>query len=114
MQLKDLVACLPVEMLTPQIPMEVEVTGGYISDLLSNAMAQAGAGAIWITMQGHQNIIAVASLVGMSGIIVVGGAAVDPETIHRAQLENVPLLRTESSAFVIAGRLHACGLGSDK
>ena len=89
------------------------ITGGYVSDLLSNVMGQAAAGNVWITMQGHQNIVAVASLVGMSGIIVAGGASVDNETVNRAQAENIPILRTGLSTYAVAGRLYACGIQAE-
>jgi len=39
-----------------------ECSGGYVSDLLSDVMANAKAGDLWVTLQTHQNIVAVASL----------------------------------------------------
>ncbi len=36
-----------------------EVSSGYVSDLLSDVMANAKAGDLWVTMQTHQNIVAV-------------------------------------------------------
>ncbi|MGQ9489488.1 MAG: serine kinase [Anaerolineae bacterium] len=51
-----------------------EVTGGYACDLLSYVMANAKAGDLWITIQGHPNIVAVATLVGLAGIVLVEGA----------------------------------------
>lgn len=86
------------------------VTGGYASDLLSNVMGQAGAGSVWVTMQGHKNIVAVASLAGLSAIVIAGGAKPDTETTAKADTEGVPLLVTEFSVFECVGRLYSLGV----
>ena len=38
------------------------IAGGYTSDLLSDVMGHADAGYLWITLQAHKNVIAIASL----------------------------------------------------
>lgn len=60
------------------------VTGGYTSDLLSNVMGKAANGNLWVTMQGHQNIIAVAALSDFAAIIVAGGIMPENETVSKA------------------------------
>jgi len=50
-----------------------DVKCGYASDLLSDVMAHAGEGDIWVTVQAHQNIVAVATLAELSAVIVAGG-----------------------------------------
>lgn len=110
MRVKEIAAALPLEFLSEGVSMEGEVYSGYVSDLLSNAMSQAEAGTLWVTMQGHQNIIAVASLVGMSGIIVSGDAPVDQDTISKAKAQEIPLFRTALSTYAVAGKLHAYGV----
>jgi len=105
-----LTSALPVEVRTGGDKLDQPVTGGYASDLLSNVMGQAGAGYIWVTMQGHQNIVAVASLLGLAGIVLAGGVAPDEETLRKAQREGIVLLTTELSAFEITGRLYSLGI----
>lgn len=107
---RDILEVVPCEMLSGQSSLDSEVRGGYVSDLLSNVMAQAQPGWIWVTMQGHQNIVAVASLAGLAGVILAGGVRPDPETIEKAEREKVPLLATAWPAFEVAGRLYGCGL----
>ena len=71
MQIKEVINSLNLQLLTHTGDMQAEVTGGYASDLLSNVMGQAEPGMVWVTMQGHQNVAAVASLIsecGCSGI----------------------------------------------
>lgn len=110
MNLQELITGLPVEVRTGSDRLNQEVTGGYVSDLLSNVMGQAGAGNIWITMQGHQNIIAVASLLGLSGIVLAGGVCPEEETLRKAEREGIVLITTKLSAFELTGKLYQLGI----
>jgi hypothetical protein len=89
---------------------ELEADKAYVSDLLSNVMGQAPPGALWITMQGHQNVAAVASLLSLGAVIVAGGAAIDGETLKKAGDNGVTVLASDAPAFEIAGRLYAEGI----
>ena len=110
MNLQDIRKAVPVEVLTGIERLNEEVTGGYVSDLLSNVMGQAQTGNIWVTMQGHQNIIAVASLLGLAGIVLAGGVKPDEETIRKAEKESIVLMVTNLSAFEVSGKLYNLGL----
>ena len=88
-----------------------EVTGGYCGDLLSDVMANAAAGALWITMQSHQNIVAVALLRDLAGIILVNGRVPDEDTRRKAEEEGIPILLSGLGAFQVAGRIYAAGVG---
>ena len=48
-----------------------EIEGVYIGDLLSFVMANGKTGALWLTVQKHLNVIAVADLNDFAGIIFV-------------------------------------------
>ncbi|MCJ7681976.1 MAG: serine kinase, partial [Candidatus Aminicenantes bacterium] len=84
-----------------------EVTEGYTGDLLSDVMANSREGNIWITLQTHQNIVAVAKLKELAGIILVNDRRPDKETQAKADAEGVTLLLTKDTAFVISGKLYA-------
>ena len=90
--------------------LDVEVTGGYTSDLLSCAMAGAAQGNLWITLQGHLNIVAVASLNELAGVIVTEGKPVSRETTTKAEEEGVVLLLTPLTSYEVAGRLWDLGI----
>ena len=64
MQVREVIETLGLKLMTHEVPVDVDVIGGYASDLLSNVMGQADPGMIWVTMQGHQNIAAVDWSVG--------------------------------------------------
>jgi len=87
-----------------------QVTGGYVSDLLSNVMGFAAPGSIWVTMQGHQNIVAVASLAGLTAVVVAGGAAPEPETVAKAEAEGIVLMTTDMPCFELVGQLYRLGV----
>ena len=75
MKLKEVMEALNLKLLTKDLSEDAlyaDVEGGYVSDLLSNAMGQGQAGMLWVTMQGHQNVASVASLIGFAGVIVAG------------------------------------------
>ncbi len=109
MRLADIVGELELDVLVGPT-LEEEVTGGYVSDLLSVVMANAKEGQLWITLQGHQNIIAVAVLVDLAGVIIAGGVKPDPETRIKAKEEGINLLTTSLPAYEIAGRLYGLGV----
>jgi len=87
-----------------------EVEGAYVCDLLSLVMSNANANNIWITIQSHLNIIAVATLVDLSAIIVAQDMDVDEDTINKANELEIPLIRTKLSAYEIACKLYELGV----
>ena len=83
---------------------------GYTSDLLSCVMAGAKHKALWLTLQCHVNIVAVAALLDLTAVIITEGAMPDPETITKANEQGVILLSTPQPTFAIAGKLWEMGL----
>ena len=90
--------------------LEQEVDNCYVSDLLSNVMGQAPPGSLWITMQGHPNIAAVASLLSLPVIIVAGDANVEDGTLKKAVDNNFTILTSPLTVFELSGQLYAEGL----
>ena len=80
-------------------------------DLLSEIMGNAPEGCVWLTIQGHQNIVAVAVLRNMAAIIVTGGLTPDDETLEKANQEGIPILLWSDSAYQLAGRMFSMGIG---
>lgn len=110
MKLAEVVKQCNLKSVLVDTSLDREVTGGYCSDLLSDVMAHSKKGNIWITLQAHPNIIAVAVLKELSAIVLVNGRKPDGETINKAQSEKVPLLTSELSAFDLIGHLYGMGL----
>ncbi len=110
MKLVELVNTLDLTVLAAKTHLSHEVTGGYASDLLSDVMANARAGSVWVTLQVHVNIVAVASLTEMAGIILINGRQPDEDTVQKADSEHIPILVSRLPAFELIGRLHDLGI----
>jgi predicted transcriptional regulator len=93
-----------------QNELDRQIQSGYCGDLLSDVMANAPTGCIWLTVQAHQNIVNVAVLHEMAAIVLTGGQTPDQETIDRANEEGIPLLMGSHSAYDLAGQAVATGL----
>lgn len=87
------------------------VAGAYVSDLLSDVIANAKDGDLWVTLQLHQNIVAVAFLNNLAGIVIVNGRKPEEATIQKAQEQGVVLMCSLSPAYEVAGRLYELGVG---
>jgi len=106
MKVKDVAEKLSLKIFSAPEGLNRDVTGGYTSDLLSDVMGHAQEGHIWITLQTHKNIMAVASLKDIAAIILVKGFTPEPETIELSQLEGIPVLGSSSEAFELSGKLY--------
>lgn len=88
----------------------INVEGVYIGDLLSIVMSKAKQDYVWITIQTHINIVAVAELLDLSCIIVVEDMEVEEETIKKAVELGIPVYKTQKSAYEVACILHDLGI----
>ena len=107
MKLSDIVKELSLEIKTYKDGLQNNITGAYVSDLLSDVMANGKEGNIWITLQTHMNIVAVASLKGIKGIVIVSNRQIPEETLKKAEDEKITITTTSMPAFEIAGRIYA-------
>jgi len=85
-------------------------SSGYTSDLLSCVMSGASRQGIWITLQAHINIVAVAALLDICAVIITENALPEPSTITKANEEGITLLITKESTFSVVGKLWELGL----
>ncbi len=105
MQLKEIVEELGLEVLAPGWDAR-EVRWAYASDLLSDVMAGAEAGDLWLTIQRHMNIVAVAKLRDLAGIVLAKGIRPAQEVVNKAREEGVALLVSEKPLFELCGELY--------
>jgi hypothetical protein len=96
-------------LVAPKQPDEA-IAGGYATDLLSCAMSGAKKGYVWVTLQSHMNVVAVASLLGLAAVVITEGNRPDDETTARAESENVALMVSQNTTFAVVGRLWALGV----
>lgn len=110
MNVGEVATALGLKVLAGAQGLEREITGGYASDLLSCVMARAGAGNLWVTLQAHPNVVAVADLLSLAGVIITEETPVDAVTLQRANERNIPLLHAPETTFTVIGRLVALGI----
>lgn len=110
MKLTELVQKLNLGVRSAKGSLERRITGGYASDLLSDVLAHSKEGDLWITLQIHQNIVAVASMKDLAGIVLVNGREPEQETIEKAETENIVIMVSELPTFELAGRLYGLGV----
>lgn len=109
--LQDIISKLDLKVLTEAKDFRQEVpTSGYSSDLLSCVMSGAKNNGLWITLQAHINIVAVAALLELTAIIITEGAQPDEATIAKANQQGVTLLTTPLPSYDVCGKLWEMGL----
>ncbi len=106
MNMQEVVEKLSLEVKTAAGNLGRTISGCYISDLLSDVMANAGEGEVWITLQTHPNIVAVASLKNLAGIIVTNRRSPEEETLKKAEDEHITIAVSPRSTFEVAGVLY--------
>ncbi len=110
MQLKKIVDALNLTVIHEGDLLAKEVSGGYVGDLLSDVIASGREGDLWITIQVHENIIAVATLKDLTAIILSKNSQILEETLESAQAENVTLLSSPLTSFEIVCELAKLGV----
>jgi len=110
MTLRELSIALSLKNLGNDADLDRTPAGGYVGDLLSNVMRFAKEGNIWITIQTHINVIAVATLIGVSGIVFACGVNPPEETIEKAKIEHIAILSTDLDAFTLCGKIYELGI----
>ena len=103
MRAGELAQAMGMELLTPELAdQELALSGCYLGDLLSNVMAKASAGMLWCTVITNINIIAVASLLSLSGVALLEGNRPETAVLERASGQGIPVFTLEKSAYEAA------------
>ncbi len=110
LRVRDIAQAIDLQIVAGARGLEREITGGYASDMLSCVMARARAGNIWATLQAHPNIIAVAVMLDLAGVIVTEGAPIADDVIAKANDEGIPLLASPHTTFWVVHSLSKMGV----
>lgn len=106
MNLQTIIDKLQLTVLSkPRDLSSITPNGGYTSDLLSCVMAGAKNGNIWITLQAHMNIVAVAAMLDVAAVIITENAQPDEATLAKANEQGIILLSTPKPSYEICGSL---------
>lgn len=105
MKVEEIIEKLNLTAFTGKKGLDRDVQGGYTCDLLSDVMGHSKAGQVWITLQTHKNVMAIASLRELAAVIIVNGLAPNADMLEQAEEENIPVLGTTENAFDVSGKL---------
>lgn len=108
MRVKDLETTLGLKPLNQVYDKDID--GAFISDMLSDCMAGAKAGNVWVTVQTHKNTVAAANLVDVSAVIIVRGKKVPEDTIQMADRAKMTVFATDLDTFQVAVKLYEAGV----
>lgn len=106
MIVKEIMETLNLTLVAGKDGLSNKVEGVYVCDLLSWVMSHSKHGDAWITIQTHSNVIAVASLLELSCVIIPENAEIEEDTIKKADEEGIPLLITSNNAVYICSQLN--------
>jgi len=105
MKVQDIVNRLNLKVCSGEKGLQREIEGGYTSDLLSDVMGNADENQVWVTLQTHKNIIAIASLKELAAIVLVKGYEPEADAAAQSNEEGIPILSSELEAFELTGTL---------
>lgn len=114
MVLNQIVKALNLQVLAGEEQLSQEVSAGISSDILSDVMAKAQKGCLWVTSQTHQNVVAIVYFRGLAGIIIPDSLKLDDDALARAREKGIPVMATDMVAFELIGRLYEIGVRGTK
>lgn len=106
MTVQELVNALNLTVLSCKDGLNREIEGCYVSDLLSDVMGNAEINNVWVTLQTHKNVMAIASLKELACVILVKGQSASEETLEQSNEEGIPFLSTTMQTFETAGKIY--------
>jgi hypothetical protein len=87
-----------------------EISGVYISDMVSDVIANAQAGNVLVTVQIHNNVVAAANLVDICGIVLTQGKVPTDAVIKMAEKAGITIYTTDMNRWQVATRMYEAGI----
>ncbi len=106
MKVKELVEKLNLQVLSGAEGLDRDIEGCYVSDLLSDVMGNAEMGNVWVTLQTHKNVMAIASLKELACVILVKGQTASEDTLEQSNEEGIPFLSTTMQTYETVGKIY--------
>ena len=110
MKLQEIVDKLNLSVKVAPGKLDMDIKTGYASDLLSDVIANSNEGDLWVTLQVHPNIVAVASMKGIAGIVIINSREPEEDTVKKAEEEHMPVLVSDLPSFELIGKLYTMGI----
>ncbi len=111
MKLSELIQLIDGEVLIGTDKMDTEITVAYSADLLSDVLALTEGDTLLITGTTSLQVIRVAEILGITGIIFVRGKKPADDVLSVAQKRlNIPIITTMKTMFETSGVLYTHGI----
>lgn len=111
MKLAEIVTLLDGQVLF-DVDLNIEVSCGSASDLMSDVLAFTEAGSVLFTGLTNPQAVRTAEMADIKAIVFVRGKQPPPETVELAREKGIPLVATALPMFEVCGRLYEAGLRS--
>ena len=106
MKVRELVEKLNLKVVSGESGLDRDIDGCYVSDLLSDVMGNAEMGNVWVTLQTHKNVMAIASLKELACVILVKNLMPSDDTIEQSNEEGIPFLSTDMQTYETVGKIY--------
>lgn len=112
MQLIEIGKILECESYTENNLLEKDIEYCYATDMMSDVLKSCKIGSLLITGLVNIQVIQIAEIMDLKGIIFVSGKEPSSDIIKSASEKNLPILKTEKNLFEACGILYSIGLRS--
>ena len=114
MKLKIIIDALEGEVLTDHVDQEQDISCAFGSDLISDILMCTKEPTLLLTGLTNPQIIRLADMIDLLGILFVRGKKPSQEIIDMANERNLPLISTGFTLYKTSGILYNSGLRSCK
>jgi predicted transcriptional regulator len=97
--LKDVMARLDGELLTPGTPLEIPFPKVFASDLMSDVLHSVEPGSLLLTGLANAHVVCTCSVADVAAVVFVHGKRPAPEVVEEARARNLPLVATRLPMF---------------
>lgn len=105
MTVEQIATRLNAEILNLPFP-ERDFNGVYCGDLLSWVMGHAKPDNLWVTIMTNINVLAVASLIDLSCVIVCENAQLDEGFLETAKNKEINIIRCQDDSYNVCSQLY--------
>jgi hypothetical protein len=103
--LKDVLALLNGELLTPASALEIACPKVFASDLMSDVLTSAEPGSLLLTGLANPHVVCTCSVADLAAVVFVQGKRPGPEVVDQARSISLPLIATKMPMFEACSRL---------
>jgi predicted transcriptional regulator len=112
MKLSEIRKALDAEIIVGHDKLDLEITGGAASDLMSDLLRNPKRGALMLTGLSSSQVIRTAIIADMTAVVLVRGKTPDTKMTELARAYELPLLTTPFNMYSSVGILYGIGLRS--